>query len=94
MSAAGMAQLVQRRAKGWTAEVRFPAGARDFFYSTASKSALGPTQPPVKWVPGAFFVRGKAARREADHSPACSAEVSIGGAIPPLPLRVHSMVLN
>jgi hypothetical protein len=30
--------------------VRFPAGAKDF--SSVSRPALRPTQPPVQWVPG------------------------------------------
>ena len=39
-----------------------------------SRPALGPTQPPVKWVPG--LSRGKVRpRRAADHSPSSSAAV-------------------
>jgi hypothetical protein len=38
---AGIAQSVYRRATGWLAGVRFPAGAR--FFSSV--------QPPMKWVP-------------------------------------------
>jgi hypothetical protein len=49
--------------------------------TTASRQALGTTQPPIQWVPGV-----KRQGREADgHSPSFSAEVKNGGAIPPLP---------
>jgi len=30
--------------------VRFPEGARNFFFDTVSRPALGPTQPPTQWV--------------------------------------------
>jgi hypothetical protein len=33
-------------------EVRYPAGARISPLTSVSKPALGPTQPPVQWVPG------------------------------------------
>jgi hypothetical protein len=45
--------------------------------SVPSRPALEPTQPPVKRV--------KRPGREADHSPAFSAEVKNGAAIFPLP---------
>jgi hypothetical protein len=32
--------------------VRSPTGAKDFFLYPVSRPALGPTQPPVQWVPG------------------------------------------
>jgi hypothetical protein len=39
------------------------------------RTALGPTQPPNQWVPGALSLGVKRPRREADHSPPSSAEV-------------------
>jgi hypothetical protein len=44
-------------------------------FTTASRTALGPTQPPIQWVPGAFSLGVKRPGREADHSPLSSAEV-------------------
>jgi hypothetical protein len=56
--------------------VRSPAGAEDFSSSLCVRPALGPTQPPVQWVPGGPFSGGKARPgRDADHSPPSSAEV-------------------
>jgi hypothetical protein len=31
--------------------VRFPVGAGNFSFTTASRTALGPSQPPIQWVP-------------------------------------------
>jgi hypothetical protein len=36
---------------------------------------LGPTQPPIQWVLGAFSPGVKRQGREADHSPPTGAEV-------------------
>jgi len=41
--------------------VKIPVGARDFSFSITSGPALGPTQPPVLWVPG-FLHEGHMAR--------------------------------
>jgi hypothetical protein len=49
--------------------VRIPVGSKIVF--AASRPALGPSQPPVHWVPGG----DKAAGREADDSPPTNAEV-------------------
>ena len=39
-----------------------------------SRPALGPTQPPVKWVPGLYWGKVRPGRA-ADHSPPSSAAV-------------------
>jgi hypothetical protein len=44
-------------------------------FTTASRPTLGPTQPPIQWVPGALSLGVKVSGREADHSPSSSAEV-------------------
>jgi hypothetical protein len=46
-----------------------------FFFTIASRTALGPTQPPIQWVPGALSLEVKRPGREADHSPPPSAEI-------------------
>jgi hypothetical protein len=46
-----------------------------FLFTTASRTALGPTQTPIQWVPGALSLGLKRPGREADHSPPYSAEV-------------------
>jgi hypothetical protein len=46
-----------------------------FLFTTASRTALGSTQPPIQWVPGALSLGLKRPGREDDHSPPSSAEV-------------------
>jgi len=46
-----------------------------FLFTTASRTALGLTQPPIQWVTGALSLGVKRPEREADHSPPSSAEV-------------------
>jgi hypothetical protein len=46
-----------------------------FLFTTAFRTALGPIQPVIQWVPGALTLRVKRSGRETDHSPSSSAEV-------------------
>jgi hypothetical protein len=49
--------------------------AGNFLFDTTSSPALGPTQPPIQWVPEAISLGVKWLEREADHLPPSSAEV-------------------
>jgi hypothetical protein len=44
-------------------------------YYSIIRTALGPIQPPVQWVPGPLFLEVKLSGCEADHSPPSRAEV-------------------
>jgi hypothetical protein len=79
-------------ATGSTAGIRFPGGTSDFsvFHNVQTGSGahpisfpkgIGDSFPGVKW-PG----------READHSPQVPRSRK-GGAISPLPIRLHGLVL-
>jgi hypothetical protein len=46
-----------------------------FFFTTMSRTALGPTQPPIQWIRGALSLRIKRPGHEADHPPPSSAEI-------------------
>jgi hypothetical protein len=46
----------------------------EIFLFTTSRPALGPIQPPVRWVPGDLSLGVKRPGREADHSHPSSAE--------------------
>jgi hypothetical protein len=61
---AGTTQSVQRR----DGRTGFDSRQRQeiFLFSRASRTALGSTQPPIQWVPGALSPRVLRPRREAD----------------------------
>jgi hypothetical protein len=83
-----IAQAVQRLATGWTIGVLgfdLRRGLGIFLFTTASRTALGPTQSPIQWVLGALSLGVKRLWREADHSPPSSAESRMCGVIHPLP---------
>jgi len=63
---------------GWT--IRFLGfnscwGLGIFLFATVSRMALGPTLPPVQWVPRALSLRVKWPGHESGYSPPFSAEV-------------------
>jgi hypothetical protein len=67
--------------------VRFPVGAGNFSFATASRTALEPTQTPIRWVkwPG----------REDDHSSSSSAEIKeLVELYLHSPIRFHGVVLS
>jgi hypothetical protein len=46
-----------------------------FLFTPVSRTALGPTQPSIQWVPGALSPGVKRPGRESDHSLPSSADV-------------------
>jgi hypothetical protein len=93
-----IAQSVWRWATGWTIGVLgFDSrrGLGIFLSTTASRTALEPTQPPIQWVPGALSLGVKRPEREADNSPPSSAEVkSTWSYTSTPPIRLHGVVLS
>jgi hypothetical protein len=66
--------------------VRVPCGVNNLLYSMSSRPALGSTQPPIQWVPGALSLGVKQPGHEANHSPPASAKIKkmwIYTSIPP-----------
>jgi hypothetical protein len=57
-----------------------PGRVKIFLFYTASRPALGPTQPPIQCVLWALTPGVKRPGREADHLPPSSAEVKNDGA--------------
>jgi hypothetical protein len=75
---AAIAQSVYRWAKDWAiGYLQFDSrrGLGIFRFTTASRTALGFSQPPIQRVPGALFLGVKQPGRDADHSPPSSAGV-------------------
>jgi hypothetical protein len=52
-----------------------PGRGKNCLFFMSSRQVLGPTQPPIQWVPGALSSEVKRPEREADHSPSTSVEV-------------------
>jgi hypothetical protein len=77
LSWVGIAQLVSRRLRaGWPRGRSSSRGmGKIFLLSTSFRPVLGPTQPPVHWLPRAISPEVKRLEREGDHSPLTSAKV-------------------
>jgi hypothetical protein len=71
-----------------------PGRGKIILFSKASRQALEPTQPLIQWVPAAIYLGVKRPRSEADQFSPFSAAVKNAGAIPPLPICLHGIVLN
>jgi len=66
-----------------------------FLVTTASRPALGPTQPPIQLVLGALSLGVKQSGHETDHSPPYSTEFQNAWSyitIPPI--RLHGMAIS
>jgi len=58
-----------------SSRIQFLTVAGNFSLHYHVQTGLGPTQPPIQWVPGALSPRIKRPGREANYSPPSSAEV-------------------
>jgi hypothetical protein len=66
-----------------------------FLFTTVSRPALGPTELPIQWIPGALSLGVKGQKRESDHSPPSNAEVNNTWRYTSTPsIRLHGLVLS
>jgi hypothetical protein len=73
----------------------FRRGLGIFLFTTAFRMGLGPTQPPIQWIPGALSLEVKRPGREADHSLPSSAEVKNAWSYTSTPaIRLDGVVLS
>jgi hypothetical protein len=93
-----IAQSVWRWATAWTIGILgfdSQRGLGIFLFTTTSRTVLGPTQPPIQWVPGVLSLGVKWRWREADHCPSSSAEVKNDWSYTCTPsIRLHGVVLR
>jgi len=85
---------IAESAMGWMIGVQFPVGVGIFLFSIMSRLALGPTQPPIQWIPGALSLGVIHLRHEADRLPPPSTEVKNAWHCFSTPVCLHGMVLK
>jgi hypothetical protein len=89
-----IAQWYSARLRTLLSGARVPSEVGNFLFSTVSRPALGPTQPPIQCVPGDLSLGVKRPRRETDHSPPSSAKVkSVWSYTSTPPLHLQGVVL-
>jgi hypothetical protein len=93
---AGIAQWYSARLRAGWSVFESRQGLGIFLFTTVFRPALGPTQPPIQWIPGAHSLGGgrvKQQGREADHSPPSSAKTA-WSYTSTSPVRRHDVVLS
>jgi hypothetical protein len=77
-----------------TGEFESRQGLRIFLFTTVFRPALGPTWPPIQWVPGAFSLGIRQPGGEDNHSPPSSAKVkNVWSYTCTPPICLHGVVL-
>jgi len=82
---------------GWTTGVQFLAGTgKEFFlYTTASRTALGTTKPPIPWVTGTLSLKGLSGWGVKLTTHLCLVpSLRMWKVIPPFPICLYGMVLS
>jgi hypothetical protein len=65
-----------------------------YFFSMTFTPRLGPSQHSLELVPDALSPGVKWSGREADYSLPSLSSSKNGGVIPPLPMRLHGVIIN
>jgi hypothetical protein len=80
--------FISLRGMGWTAGIRFPAGASFVYPLQRPDWFWGPTS---LW---AIFLAVKGQKRKADYSLPSNAEITNDGAVPPLPIPCLQSIMQ
>jgi hypothetical protein len=74
--------------------LNYARGWEMFLFTTASRPALGPTQPPIKRVSGILSPGAKRPGSDTDHSPYSSKVTNVSSYTSTSPIRLHGVVLS